>query len=250
MPERLGEIVIESGLAARDVVLRAAQHAEQEGMPLVAVLVHEEGVDELALVAAIKRHVRVSIEDPAQVEHDSEAMRQISRDDCWRLRVMPLALIVYDTGTRFLRLAMADPTDAVTIAEVEHVTGCQVDGVLMPLSAVEELVDKAYRAYVTEVIPRERAALVPGPRGESLVRELERDSKATESALSSSGEVKSVPSESTSPTTVPYHRVTDEASLEIRHRALLDVLLQKRVFSEDEYQEQVRLLMRQHSDKA
>ena len=40
-------------------------------------------------------------------------------------------------------------------------------------------------------------------------------------------------------------RHRDEAEVEIRLRAVMNLLLEKRVFSEDELEEMVRLLMRQ-----
>lgn len=267
MPERLAEIVIKTGLADRDAVLRASDRAEEQKEPLVVALVEHEGIDELALVAAIKRHARVSIIDPAQVEHDPEALRQVSRDVCRRLRVIPLACDVYDSGTKTLRLAMADPTDTVTIAEVEHITGCRVESALMPLSAIEELVETGYRSHVTEVIPRKASGddghEEPKPALTPAVRELQSDSSYKPQFISGSSDrtarTVSAPlpssrtartSDSTSPTTVPFHRVADEASLELRHRALLEILVKKNVLTEEEYREQVRVLMKRRADEA
>ena len=245
MPQRLAEIVIESGLLGREDVVRAARQAEEENIPLVAKLVRGESVDELALVAAIKRHVRVSIVDPAQVEPDPEAMRQISRDVCRRLRVMPLTFSVFERGAKSLRLAMADPTDAITIAEVEHITGCMVESALMPLSAIEELIETGYRSHVTAVMPRKRGGSHRKPKSRlaPVVQKLSRG-QAAEDLTARIGSA-----DTTSPITSPFHRVSDEASLEIRHRALLELLLEKEILGEDEYQERVRLLMKQHTDE-
>lgn len=234
MPKRLAEIVIETGLASRPQVIRAAQRAEAEEMSLIAALVREHGVDELALVAAIKRQIRIPIIDPAAAQHDPDAIRELPRDVCWRLKVMPLATCIDDSGSKTLRLAMADPTDTVAVAEIEHITGAQVEASLMPLSAVEELIDKAYRAYVTEVIPRARLGTVTGP-------------DAVEPVVHSAHDVTAPRVKP--PSTVPFHRVSDEASLEVRHRALLGLLVQKGIIGKDEYEEQVRQLMRGQDDE-
>ncbi len=154
--KRLAEIVIDAKLAGREQVVRAARLAEEQRIPLIAALVRNDGIDELALVAAIRRQVRVPLIDPALVEHDPEALRELPQEVCRRLGVMPLVISSYDTGSRVLQLAMADPTDTMAVAEVEHITGCHVENHLMPLSAIEELVQKAYRAFVTEVMRRER----------------------------------------------------------------------------------------------
>lgn len=242
MLKRLAEIVIDAKLASREQVVRAARLAEERRIPLVAALIREEGMDELALVAAIRRQVRVPLLDPALVEHDPEALRELSQDTCRRLGVMPLAVSSYDAGTRVLQLAMADPTDALAVAEVEHITGCQIEGHLMPLSAIEELVQKGYRSFVTEVMRREQSATTqPIP---SAVAQDTRRVRAPHlgDARAEAPELAQAP-----PTTVPFHRVADEASLELRHRALLELLMQKNLVSEAEYEEQIRLLMKRRS---
>lgn len=242
MPKRLAEIVIDGALASREDVVRAAQLTDSEEEPLVVALVRHIGVDELALVAAIKRQVRVSIADPALVEHDPEAIRELSRDTCWRLRVMPLRLSVYDTGPRVLHVVMADPTDTVAAAEVEHVTGCQVDAALMPLSAVEELIEKAYRSFVTEVIPRDRAPY--GGELEVSTQPMARLEEApSEPGAGAGGDRPAKPS------TVPFHRVADEAGVDVRLRALVELLCKKELITASEYEEQVRALMKRHEDE-
>jgi len=224
VPKPLAEIVIEEGLVSRETLDRAAQHSDENGIPLVAALIREFKLDEVGVVAAIRRHVRVPMLDPKTAIPEPEAIREIPRDVCQRLRVVPLSVAVYDDGPKLLRLAMADPTDTVTVAEVEHVSGCSVEPELMTLSAIEELVETAYRHSVTEVMKRNRK-----PFGEGVVKQ-----------VGGPGE----PASGDSPGTVPYHRVSDEAELSIRVEALVTLLLEKGVISDDEFEEQVRMLMK------
>jgi hypothetical protein len=234
VPKPLAEIAIDAGLASRDQVVEASRRADADGEPLVVALVRRLAVDELALVSAIRRQMRVPLSDPVTVKLDPDALREVARDVCRRLRVLPLSVAVYDKGPRLLRLAMADPTDAVAIAEIEHRTGCRVDVSLMPLSAIEEMVEDGYREFVTEVISRKpafggnlRPARPPvAPRSDD-------DDDPTD--------------DGGSPTTMPYHRLSDEADITIRHRALLELLLEKKLISEDEFEEKVRQLMRRES---
>jgi type IV pilus assembly protein PilB len=245
--KRLAEIVIDAKLADREQVVRAARLAEEQRIPLIAALVRNDGIDELALVAAIRRQVRVPLIDPALVEHDPEALRELPQEVCRRLGVMPLLISSYDTGSRTLQLAMADPTDTMAVAEVEHITGCQVENHLMPLSAIEELVQKAYRAFVTEVMRRERIeAAQPVPRAPAQVHDTHR-LVVPDMIADAAPELSELDAAATAqPGTVPFHRIIDEASLELRHRALLELLIQKNIISEPEYEEQIRLLMKRH----
>jgi hypothetical protein len=219
----LAEILIDEELCSSETVERAAQVSDRKGTPLVAVLVREFGVDEVSLVAAIRRHVRIRSVDPGAASADPDAVRIISRDVCRRLRVMPLSLAQYGgADQRLLRLAMADPTDAVALAEVEHHTGCQVEPELMVLSAVEEMVEKSYGAFVTEVMKRgsgDGAVDDPDP---------------------AAGELPGL----AAPATVPFHRLADEADVALRLEAVVGLLIGKGLLSEEEVEERVRDLMK------
>ncbi|HWN67013.1 MAG TPA: hypothetical protein VNM90_05205 [Haliangium sp.] len=248
MLKRLAEIVIDAKLASREQVVRAARLAEERRIPLIAALVRHERMDELALVAAIRRQVRVPLLDPATVELDPEALRELPQDTCTRLGVMPIAVSSYDTNTRTLQLAMADPTDAVAMAEVEHITGCQVEGHLMPLSAVEELVHKSYRSFVTEVMrrgPEQTTQPIPSALVQAQDTRRVQAPEIADVLAATSGDAGEPGG--ARPTTVPFHRVADEASLEVRHRALLELLMQKNLVTEAEYEEQIRLVMKRRT---
>ncbi len=224
----LAEIAIAAGLADRSQIAKAAEISEKKRVPLVVALVRDCGVDELGLVSAIRKKIRVPLIDPQKAKLDPDALRGLSRDTARRLRVLPMSIAMYDAGPKTMRLATADPTDTVTMAEVEHLSGCRVECSLMPLSAIEEMVERSYRQFVTEVMPRGRKAET-APSGKKTFGPSQTDGPA--------------------PTTIPYHRVSDDADVAVRVRALVDLLLDKRVITEDEYEEQVRLLMKRQDDE-
>ncbi len=229
MPKSLAEIAIDEGLVTRDQVVEAAEIADSDGIPLVAALVRRFHLDEVALVAAIRRETRVPLTDPATLELDPDALREVQRPVCRRLRVLPLSVSLFDPShPRRLRIAMADPTDTVAVAEIEHVTGCRLEVTVMPLSAIEEMVEQGYRAFVTEVMARHDLAA------------------GRPSTSKSSAPVPSPIDDGGQPTTMPYHRISDEAHITLRHQALLELLVEKQMISEDEYEERVRQLMKQH----
>ena len=153
MPKTLGEIAIEAGLVNKAGAAKAGRLAEERKLPLVVVLVRELGVDEVALVGALRKQTRVPLIDPGSLEIDPEALRQVPRDVCARLRVLPLTL-VSDGDGKLMRVAMADPTDTAAVAELEQLTHCDVEVNALPLSAIDELVDKEYRQINTAVVSR------------------------------------------------------------------------------------------------
>jgi Type II secretion system (T2SS), protein E, N-terminal domain len=244
LPKPLAEIVLEEGLANAASLERAAAAADRDGSPLVCALVRECEIDEVALLAALRRHVRVATEDPATVAPEPEAVRELQRDVCRRQRVAPLSLSSYGGEGRVLRLAMADPTDAVAVAEVEHVTGCRVEPVLMTVSAVEELVEKTYRALVTEVMRRvDEGAPAPEPH---TARAKSAPAESGESGEEADGPTSARPDETV---TVPFHKLSDEAPVETRLRALINVLQARNLVSPEELEEEVRRLMQRRAGK-
>jgi MshEN domain len=225
-----------AGLLGRGEAARAGRLAEQRGEPLVVVLVRELGVDEVALVGAIRRQTRAPMADPGEVRPHPAALAELQGDVCRRLRVLPLSLTVDGAGVRVLRLATADPTDRAAIAEVEHLTGCEVDAVLLPLSAVEELVEEGYRVagLVTPRIGRRRRF------GEDLAPTTQLHERHERPASEETIEV---------PATMPFHVVSDEADAGLRVRALVGLLVAKGVISEEEYEEAVKDLMKRRSEE-
>jgi hypothetical protein len=146
----LAEIAIEAGLVTKAGAAKAGRMAEERKQPLVVVLIRELGVDELSLIAALRKQTRVPLLDPAQASVDVEALRLVPRDSCARLRVLPIG-VSNDGKTRVLRVAMADPTDTAAILELEVIANCEIEVTALPLSAVEELVAKGYEQFSTAV---------------------------------------------------------------------------------------------------
>ena len=153
MPKTLAEIAIEAGLVTKADAQRAGNMAEERKEPLVVMLVREIGVDEVGLVGAIRKATRVPLIDPGEIQIDPEALRHVERDACFRLRVLPLG-ITTEGDTKVLRLAMADPTDTSGILEIQSLTQYEIDVSVLPLSAIEEMVNKGYRQLTTAVVTR------------------------------------------------------------------------------------------------
>lgn len=164
MPKTLAEIAIDAGLVTKTGAAKAGRMAEERKQPLVVMLIRELGVDEVALLGALRKQTRVPLVDPAGLQVDPEALRQLTRDVCSRLRVLPLGT-TNEGATKVLRLAMADPTDTQAVAEIEQLAHAEIDISALPLSAIEELVDKGYRQINTAVVsrPGARTSTMPVP---------------------------------------------------------------------------------------
>ncbi len=146
----LAEIAIEAGLVTKAGAAKAGRLSDERKLPLVVILIRELGVDEVALIGALRKQTRVPLLDPAHIQVDPEALRLVPRDACARLRVLPIGVNI-DDKTRVLRVAMADPTDTSAILELEVIANCEIEVTALPLSAIDELVDQGYKQFSTAV---------------------------------------------------------------------------------------------------
>jgi len=225
VPKTLGEIAIEAGLVNKASAAKAGRMAEERQQPLVVVLVRDLRVDEVALVGALRRQTRVPLIDPASIEIDPEALRQLPRDVCARLRVLPLS-VTSDGRGKLLRVAMADPTDTSAVAEIEQLTHCDVEVNVLPLSAIDELVDRGYRQVNTVVVNRTGN---PGAPVFVPSRSWPASAPDVESEVSVTAQI---------PVSSLQPMVTDD--LEARVTALIGLLVAKGVVSEGELAEALR----------
>jgi len=223
VPKTLGEIAIEAGLVNKASAAKAGRMAETRREPLVVVLIRELGVDEVALIGALRKQTRVPLLDPAAIELDPEALRQVPRDVCARLRVLPLSLAT-DAGGKVMRLAMADPTDTSAVAEIEQLAHCDVEVSALPLSAIDELVDKGYRQINTAVVRR-----TGNPGATMFVTSRGKLPAETESEVSVTAQIP-----------VSSLQVTAPDDLDNRLTALVSVLVAKGLVTEAELAEALR----------
>jgi hypothetical protein len=229
VPKTLGEIAIEAGLVTRVGAAKAGRLAEEHKLPLVVVLVRELGVDEVALVGALRKQTRVPLIDPGSLAIDPEALRQVPRDVCARLRVLPLAL-ASDGGGKVMRVAMADPTDTAAVAELEQLTHCDVEVNALPLSAIDELVDRGYRQINTAIVSR-----AGNPGATAFVTSRGHPALETESEVSVTAQI---PVAALRPTDA----LDDDLDLDGRLTALVQLLVAKGVLTEAELAEALRKL--------
>ena len=221
----LAEIAIEAGLVTKDSAVKAGRIAATRQQPLIHVLIRELGVDELALIGALRKQTRVPLIDPADIDVDPEALRMVAKDVCSRLRVLPLS-VALDGPTKVLRIAMADPTDTSAILELEQLAACEIEVTALPLSAIEELVDKGYKQFSTAVVNRRDQVFVsrrPTRTGPLKLATAEAESEVSVTAQ--------IPLASLVP---------GGPDLEARFAALCQVLVKKGLVTEDELAEALK----------
>ncbi len=160
----LAEIAIEAGLVTKASAAKAGRiAADARSSRWSHVLIRELGVDEVALIGALRKQTRVPLIDPAEIEVDPEALRLVPRDVCARLRVLPLSVATrrHHEGAAH-RDGRSDRhlRDRSSSSSSPH---CEIEVTALPLSAIEELVDKGYKPFSTAVVKRGRRPVRDAP---------------------------------------------------------------------------------------
>jgi type IV pilus assembly protein PilB len=128
----IGEVVVDLGFADRETVDEAVEQARTQGRPTGLVLV-EQGVlrhDQLARVVA--ERFGLDYVDLAIFDLDMGAVTLLNPEASKRYQAVPIGFTEDDT----LLLAMADPTNVLTIDDVAMMTGRRVRPVA---ASVEDL---------------------------------------------------------------------------------------------------------------
>jgi CheY-like chemotaxis protein len=130
---RIGELLVERGVATREDVERAVREAHAKGVPLLSYLLMS-GADEGLLAGALAERHRMPGVDLSRSTVTLEAIAQVPRQVAETDHILPMSL----EGGR-LHLAMSHPLDERVVSEVRFVTGLEVS----PYAAVRHALDQA-----------------------------------------------------------------------------------------------------------
>jgi len=147
------EIAVDAGLISKTAANRLGRTSKA---PMVVALIREANINEAALYSAMKKALHLPLLDAASAMVDPETIRELSSEVATRLRALPMSATL-EGNRKVLRVAMADPTDLVALAELEEFANCDLELCLLPLSVLEEMIDRVYRAYSTAVVQRPAA---------------------------------------------------------------------------------------------
>jgi hypothetical protein len=217
----LGDVLVEEQLIGREQLNQACRVAERLGTPLASVLLEQGLITEDALVDALSRRLHMPLFDPGRTPVDLDAVREVPYEEANRYRLLPVQL-VQRAGQRILKMAMVDPLDSQAIEDIEFSTASTVEPMIARPSQLAEAIRHHYRGVVTKVIARQRTTDGEGQRGR----------KAFGAGLDH-GQLH----------TRPVARIQQGAPASHRVDALVSLLVRKGVFSQEEYEEQLRSIV-------
>jgi len=156
MAERLGELLVASGVLDREALDRAVAEKNRRGGPLGLVLVEMGLLGEEPYVRALSRQLQLAavVLDPAKV--DGAVVRVVTKETCERYGLVAFRL---DRERGLLDLAMADATSNEAIDAVEAATGLKV----RPFVAGPRAVDRVVQVHYANGAAAQPPPAVPAP---------------------------------------------------------------------------------------
>lgn len=203
-PRSLEDLLEDERLVDAAGLREARRTALRMRTHLIEVLTDEHVIDEARLAAVLCRRLGLRRAQIGTV--DDEAVREVPHDLAAAHLVVPLH--VEGDQPRTLTLAMVNPLDADALRDVTESTGCVIEAQVATVGEVRLALPRFYSGMITRMIPR-----------------IGEDARLE-------------------PSTQPHLELPDERSLELRLRALVELLVERGVLGGGDFEERVRKLAR------
>ena len=139
MAYKLGELLLKDGLITQEQLQEALSYQKERGGRLGSIFISLGMVSENDVAEVLSRQQGVPAINLSMFEIDKKALDIVKEDQCRKALIIPISKIG-DT----LTLAMVEPTNLMTISEIEFMTGLKVQPVIAPESAIRAAIDKYY----------------------------------------------------------------------------------------------------------
>jgi len=232
----LAEVLVAEGFVSPEAADAAVDRAARAGTPLVKAVLAAHLVSEFDLAEALGRVLDLPVVDLAGGELDEEAIRLVPADLAERRTLVPMGV---DAGTRVLRVALADPLDGEGLTELERATGLQIAPMVATLSSIDRAIQRYYHRTSTKVVPRPARSASETTTSEGAVGDTDTDRHFAELTK----KVTSGSADAMTPGTVPMYSIEEEASVEVRLRAVLLALEERGLLSHADYVEALRRVL-------
>lgn len=168
----IGQLLVDAGVLAPAALQDALEEQERSGRRLGEVLVRKGIVDETDVAKALAAQLAVEFVAPP-FRPQAKALAKVQPRLARAKGVLPLSL----TGRR-LKVAMADPLDGNAVDELRFQSGCHLEAVVAPPSAVAHGVREAYGGELPELLSRLGRSAAVAPEGTGEAQVLEREASA------------------------------------------------------------------------
>jgi hypothetical protein len=225
---RIGDLLVKAGVIT-DLQLKAAlAEQSQWGGKLGDILVRMEFITEEVLIRALSKQTGIARADLAG-EANQTAIKNVPAETAEEFNLVPLAL--KDEG-RTLVVAMSDPGNVMVTDHLRSLTGCRIEAQLAGASAIRGAIARWYRGE--ELGGDESSMKIVNNSGDSVVT---GDPKKAQPQPAAAQEAKAA---RTSALEVLRGVEETQRRSVAALKAMVELLIEKGVFSRDEYLSRVK----------
>ena len=225
---RIGDLLVKAGVIT-DLQLKAAlAEQSQWGGKLGDILVRMEFITEEVLVRALSKQSGIARADLAG-EADKSAIKHVPAETAEEFNLVPLEL--KDEG-RTLVVAMSDPGNVMVTDHLRSLTGCRIEAQLAGASAIRGAIARWYRGE--ELAGDESSMKIVNNSGASVVTV---DPKKAQPQPAAAQEAKAA---RTSALEVLRGVEETQRRSVAALKAMVELLIEKGVFSREEYLSRVK----------
>ena len=222
---RIGDLLVKAGVIT-DLQLKAAlAEQSQWGGKLGDILVRMEFITEEVLVRALSKQTGIARADLAG-EPDRQAVSRIPAETAEEFNMVPLGFA--DEG-RVLIVAMSDPGNVMVTDHLHSLTGCRIEAQLAGASAIRNAIARWYRGE--ELTGDESSMRIVNNSGDSVTVD------GSKGQPKNGQDVKAVRASALE--VLRGMEETQRRSVAAL-KAMVDLLIEKGVFSREEYLSRVK----------
>ena len=130
------DIIVELGFARRETVEKAVASSREQGRPTGKILIEPGVIRDDQLARALAERFGVDYIDLSAFDVDKAAVDLITPDMAKHYQALPVSFLSDDT----VLLAMADPSNVITIDELSMITGMTVRPASTPAEDISALI--------------------------------------------------------------------------------------------------------------
>lgn len=244
---RLGDILVKSRQLTDSQLQTAVQEQKRWGGLLGEILLRMDYISEPVLVDALTKQMGIPLAEPALLRRpEPSAQRRLPFDLAKQARAIPLQ--VKEKG-KVLVVAMVEPQNLILLDELRKATGCRITPFLIgPLTFLSRL-NELYGSEEFSEEPAEGSFKMVDAQGRTLIKaiaDIEREGKERQvAAVAAAAAVpSSAPQFGVRPPSAVNEilgRLEEAQRQEVAIlRAMVELLIERGVFTRDEYLARVR----------
>ncbi len=137
---RIGDLLVQNRIISHDQLMNALSEQKKTGRKLGRTLIDLHFISETDLLNFLSRQLQIPFLDIAQYKRKPEVCKELPENLARRFRVMLL-----ESNTNDVLLAMADPTDLMGLDEISRVLKKRIRQAVVRESDLLNSIDQAYR---------------------------------------------------------------------------------------------------------